>query len=399
MTKRFNDRTQSIATISGNAWLVQDRATAMVEAGEDILFLSIGDPDFETPAAITEAACRALRSGRTHYAPVPGESDLRDAIAHQAQTQSGTQTGRENVTIFTGAQPALFAIMQILAQQGDEILVPEPYYATYPVVALASGAHFKPVACLPEDGFLLQLSALKAAVTPNTRVLLLNSPGNPTGAAFKRKELQAIIEFCQSKDIWVVSDEVYASLCYDEPHISAWEFATHTSNTLENDRLIVVNSLSKSHAMTGWRIGWTLAPVDVAEKLLTLCEGSQFGCPQFVQDAAVVAIAENHPELLIMKQEYRARRDFVVNALNNIPNIKCTTPVGGMFVMADIRQLTSDCAGFAMALLEQQKVATIPGSSFGATAKGHLRITLAQSQVVLSEALSRIAVFSQHFNK
>lgn len=400
--RRFNDRTIAIAHKASDAWAIQDRAEVLAQDGCDVLFLTVGDPDFATPAAITQAAIVALQKERTHYSPIGGEPQLRQAIADRLAIQTGVQTGPENVAVFSGGQAALFAVAQTLLQTGDELLVPEPYYATYPVLTMAAGAIPVSLPCAPEKGFLLEADDLANALTRNTRAVILNSPANPSGASYSASILSEIVAVGRDAGIWIIADEVYADLSFEMAHASVWSASCSTNaegnRSIDQAKVAVIGSLSKSHAMTGWRLGWVAGPTDLISHLVTLSEGSQFGVAQFIQDAGVVALTGEHPELAEMQLTYRRRRNLIVDELNAIEGISCQSPQGGMFVLADVRELTSDCVKFAARLLEEENVAVIPGASFGTSARGHLRITLAKSDDVLKEAMIRIARFVKNWH-
>lgn len=383
---RFSSNSDAIAATQASAWQVHMDGVDMATAGHDVIFLSVGDPDFATPSTIIEAGRAALTAGRTHYAPIAGEAALRGAIAHRAEKRTGVPTAADTVNVYAGAQNAVFNVLQTIAGPGDTVLVPDPYYATYPIVIMASGATQRTIACRPDVGFKLQLADVVAATTGSTRVLLLNSPANPTGATFDANEMAAIVEHCRAHDLWLVCDEVYAGLSYDAPAVSARALVGHP-----DDKIVVIDSLSKSHAMTGWRLGWSIGPADLSARLTMLNQGSQFGAPQFIQDAALVAVSHDLPEVEAMAHAYRARRDAAVAALDAIPGISCRSPAGGMFLMLDVRAIEPDCRMFAQDLLAATGVVTLPGCGFGPSARGHVRITLAQPVERLLEAVARIA--------
>jgi arginine:pyruvate transaminase len=389
MLPPLNARTERIMAGARGAWAVHERAVELRAAGRPILFLSVGDPDFETPPAIVEAACASLRAGRTHYAPVSGEPALRQAIAARLAAAAGRDVSAAQVAVFNGAQGTLTNLMNCLIEEGDEVLVASPYYATYPIVAMAAGGRLVEVPCDPADGFRLRAAAVEAALTPRSRVLIVNSPSNPAGAMIEPADLDALVALCRARGLWLISDEVYGGLVFEGAHRSAWHHAR------DDDPVIVVDSLSKSHAMSGWRLGWCVAPLAVAERLATMAEGSQFACPQFVQDAAVVALTQAHPQIAAMREAYRARRDAFVGALAAGGLLPCHRPAGGMFVMPDLRGLGGDCRALAMALLEEEDLAVTPGSSFGTAAAGHVRVTLAQSEAALLDGAARLNRFAR----
>jgi arginine:pyruvate transaminase len=369
------------------AWDVTDRAAKLAAAGADIIQLGIGDPDFDTPAAISEAAVAALQAGRTHYSPFAGEPALRQAIAHRASEQHGLNVSPDQVVVFPGAQCALFATMLCLAEAGDEIILFEPAYTTYDAVARSGGARIVHVPLAADGGFQPDVRLVEAAVTEKTRAILVNTPGNPSGTVFDAGPLQGLVALCRRHGIWLVSDEVYWSLVYEGRHVSPLALAGGTEVSF------VVNSLSKSHAMTGWRLGWTIAPRDLAHHLGDLAQGLLFGVTQFVQDAAVAALTQDLAEVAAMREIFKRRRDALCAGLAAIPGLKIHKPSGGMFLLVDVGDLGCDGAVFANALLDEAGVTVVPGFAFGDSTRDCVRIGFLRDVDVLEEAVRRIAAF------
>jgi arginine:pyruvate transaminase len=276
--------TSRIASPASAAWDIGDLAFDMMNAGQDIIHLGVGDPDLDTPVNIREAANKAIEAGKTHYAPIAGDGGMRRAIATHAAGLYGGQIDLQQIVVCSGAQPALFSTFLCLVGTADEVIVLEPSYATYPAVVTAGGAKMVSVILDKADGYQLDLDKIKAAVTLRTKAILINAPGNPSGAVFGQAALTALAQFCKKHSIWLVSDEVYWSLCYDRPHTSPYIAQAC------RDNVIIINSLSKSHAMTGWRIGWALGPKHFARAMTDLAQASQFGVTQFVQEAAITAL-------------------------------------------------------------------------------------------------------------
>lgn len=381
---RFSSLTGRIAGEGSDAWEVHDLAVERLARGNDIILLSIGDPDFDTPAEIRAAAARALDRGRTHYSPIGGEAPLRNAIARRAATELGRAVNPGQVVVFPGAQSALFALAQCLFEPGDEVIVVEPTYVTYEAVLGAPGARMIQLPLRPERGFHLDPDALAAAIGPRTRGLLLNFPHNPTGACLTLEESHAVARLCRRHDLWLVSDEVYAKLVFGEPQVSP--------ASLEGmaDRSAVVGSLSKSHAMTGWRCGWVVAPPPLAGHLQNLARAMYFGVAQFIQDAAAVALEGANDELERIRASYAGRARTVVDGLSRVPGIRARLPEAGMYVFADVRGTGMDGKQFARELLDATGVAVTPGEGFGPSGAGHVRITLGTSEERLGEACRRI---------
>lgn len=356
--------------------------------GKEVIFLTVGEPDFDTPQVIQEAAVASMRAGNTHYTPIVGTRALRQAIADWHETTAGQAVDPAQVVVAPGAQCALFCVMQCLAEAGDEVITTDPRYSTYEAVIGASGARLVSVPLLPDRGFALDLEALGRAITPRTRVLLLNTPHNPTGAVLTPAELEAIAALCRAHDLWLVCDEVYAALTYDAPH--------HSPSALPGmaERSVVVSSLSKSHAMTGWRLGWAIGPKRLAEHLDNLMLCMLYGCPGFIQDAAVAALTEGRGAVAEMHAAYRRRRDLVAPWLDRLPNLACATPAGGMFAMLDVRRSGLAAEAFARRLLEEESVAVLPGGGFGEQAEGFCRLSLGFHDETLAEACRRMEAFA-----
>lgn len=382
---RFSDLTQRIAGDGAAAWDIHYRALALREQGADILLLSVGDPDFDTPAPIVQAAIDSLLAGNTHYADVRGKNTLRDAIARRHQARSGQAVTSEQVIVLAGAQCALFSVAQCVLNPGDEVLVAEPMYVTYEAVFGACGAVVIPVPVRSQNGFRVMPEDVAARITPRTRALALNSPHNPSGASLPGSTWQALAELCIGHDLWLISDEVYSELLFDGEHISPASLPGMA------ERTATLNSLSKSHAMTGWRIGWVVAPPALAAHLENLALCMLYGLPDFVQDAAVVALDTHLPELAAMREAYRQRRDLVCAVLADCPGVRALKPDGGMFVMLDIRATGLSAQAFAERLLERHGVSVLAGEAFGPSAAGHIRLGLVVDTEQLREACQRIA--------
>lgn len=390
---RFGERANHLAGDTSSAWAVQDEALARAAAGEQIIFLTVGDPDQATPTAIIELAIGSLRRGRTHYSPVPGEPALRAAVAQKLSRESGRAAAADEIVIFPGAQSALFAVASLLVGPGDEIIVAEPYYATYPGVIAATGACLVPAPAASEKDFAFDVQAVLARVTPRTKAVLLSNPANPTGATVDVEDLRTLADFSRRHDVWLIADEVYSNLVFESDHSCAWPHG-------DPQWTVVLNSMSKTYAMTGWRLGWAAAPPDLTRHLTNFAAAAQFGCTQFIQDAATEVLNREVPEVAAMRGEYRRRRDYVVKRANAIEGVRAVSPQGGMFVMLDIRAIEADDVSFAFALLRSAKVALVPGSGFGASAQGHVRISLSQPIHVLEAAFDAIGEFvSQNLNR
>lgn len=368
------------------AWAVTVRGAEQRRAGRAILDLGVGDPDFTTPAPIVAALERSLRAGRTHYAPAEGEPRLREAVAADARSRLGAVVEAANVHVFPGAQAALFAALMVTAGPGDEVILLEPVYTTYPRCVLAIGAVPVTVGLDAARGFALDVERVAAAITPRTRVIMVNSPGNPTGAVFPAADLARLAELCAARGLWLISDEVYGSLVFDGHH------ASPLAAPAGADRTIVVSSLSKSHAMTGWRIGWSIAPLPVQRALRSLSSSLLYGVNQFVQDAAVVALSDPAAlaEAAAMAAAFRARRDAFVAALAGSDLVLAHPPAGGMFVFVDIARTGLQAIAFADGLLAAEAMVVVPGEAFGDVCRTWLRVGLMAAPEVLADAAGRL---------
>ncbi len=381
---RFSRLTDRLAGLGSEKWAVHVAGRARLQRGEPVLMLSIGEPDLPPDAAVLEAAIHALRRGRSRYASGRGEAVVLEAIARRYAQRTGREVTPAQCCFLPGTQTALFASMQALLDAGDEVLLGDPYYATYEGVVAAAGGRIVPVTTRPEDGFHLQAEALERAVTPRSRVLLLNSPGNPTGAILSRGEIAALGEVCRRHDLVIVSDEVYADLAFGAP------FASPLDDGALQDRTVVVSSISKSHALPGFRCGWAVGPPEFAERLLAISEAMLFGSQPFLQDATAVALEIGSGSAAAMAQAYLRRARLAVETLAGAPGLSARLPEGGMFVMVDVRRTGLSGEDFAWRLLERHAVAVMPGESFGTGGAGHLRLSLAVDDAVLAEACRRI---------
>jgi arginine:pyruvate transaminase len=386
---RYSPLVERISGSGAGAWAIHMEAAKRREAGEDIIFLTVGDPDQEPPGAVIEATVAALRRHRTGYAPVLGYPAVRQAIAARVGRRTGQPCGADNIVVVPGTQGGLYCAVQCLAGPGDEVIVPEPIYATYEGVIGASGARMVTVPLRPETGFHPDLDALAAAVTPKTRIIWINSPHNPTGAVFTQAEIGAVAALCRRHDLWLVSDEVYEDLAFARAHVSAWSLPGMA------ERTVVVSSLSKSHAIPGFRFGWVVGPPALARHLFNLLLSMTYGSPAFIQDGALVALSRELPEVAALREAYRARAELMTGLLAQAPGCRVVPPEGGMFVLFDVRGSGLGSAEFARRLLDRERVAVLPCDGFGPSAAGHLRIALSAPEPRLAEAGERIVRFAR----
>ena len=387
-TPRYSQSTARLdAGADTSAWRVHDRAVESRCAGEDVILLCIGDPDFDTPPLIFGEALGAMRAGRTHYSPPAGEPALREAIAELESRTSPHPCTPQEVVVFAGATSALYAVMAALLDPGDSIVVPEPMYVGYTPIFQSLGIDVRPVPLVAAQNFSLDLPAMKVAVRANTRAMLINTPGNPTGNMIAPAQMAELAAFCRERGLWLVCDEVYSMITFRERHTSLRAAARETDN------VVMVDALSKSHAMSGWRIGWTVTPVPLAERLARLNAAMLFGCSQFIQDAAAFALRNDDVYVERMRLEYLARRDLLVAGLNAVPGLRCAVPDAGMFLMVDVSGTGLDGLGFAEGLFDAERVSTVPGVGFGPSARDYVRISMAQDRATLTDAVVRIGRF------
>jgi arginine:pyruvate transaminase len=384
---RFSPLVDRLQGEGAAAWDLHYRAAADQRAGRDVIVLSVGDPDFDTPAAITEATIAALRAGDTHYSDLLGLDELRIAVARRHQEKTGQPTTIENVAIMAGAQCGLFVSSMCLLAPDDEVIVPEPMYVTYEATLQAPGAKIVQVPQRPENGFHLDPQDVARAITPRTRAIYFATPCNPTGAMMPRATLEQVAVLAQQHNLWVVSDEVYASLTFGEQHVSIAGLPGMA------ERAVTINSLSKSHAMTGWRMGWMVAPKALIAHAYNLSMAMLYGLPTFLQRGAVVALEQDLAEVEVMRTTYRRRRDMVVSRLNQVPGLKCLSPDAGMFMMLDVRGTGLSSAEFSTKLYEATGVSVLDATAFGKSAAGHVRMSFVADDESLEEACRRISGF------
>jgi arginine:pyruvate transaminase len=386
---QFSPLVDRIAARSPGAWRGHMEGVRRRDAGHDVIFLTIGDPDQAAPAAVLDATIAALRQNRTHYSPIIGYPQVREAIAARVARRSGRPCSADNVVLTPGTQGGLYCALQCLAGPGDEVILPEPIYGPYYGVIGASGAGMVNVTLCAERGFHPDLDRIAAAVTPKTRVVWINSPHNPSGAVFTAEEVAGIAEICRRHDLWLVSDEVYEDLAFARPHTSAWSLPDMA------ERTVVVSSLSKSHAMAGFRFGWVIGPPALSQHLFDLLLAMYFGGPAFIQDGALAALADDLPEAAALRETYRRRARMLSEMLEDAPNCRPIPPEGGMFVLFDVRGTGLGADDFALGLLQRENVALLPCDAFGASGAGRLRIALTAPEARLAEAGRRIVRFAR----
>jgi arginine:pyruvate transaminase len=382
-------RLSGIIPSGKDGWEVHFAAWKRKEAGEPIIILSVGDHDFDTPGETVEACVAALRAGHHHYTQLPGIPRLREAMARASTRCTGVETSAAEVLVTPGGQLALYAAVQGTLDRGDHAVVVAPYYATYPGTFRAAEADFTVVEAEAADGFQPRAEAIEAALKPNTRAILINTPNNPTGAVYSRESLEAIAELCVRHDLWLLSDEVYWTLGGGH-HISPRSLPGMAERTL------VINSMSKSHGMTGWRMGWLTGPESMIALLVSLNLVTTYGLTGFIQQAAAEAL-ENDYGVKQIADTYNGRRKVLLDAIRGLNDITVRGSEGGMYVMLDVSAIERDDEKFAWAFLDAEKVGVMPGSSFGDAAAGHIRVSLCQPDDVLLEAATRLRRFASSY--
>ncbi|MEM7642532.1 MAG: aminotransferase class I/II-fold pyridoxal phosphate-dependent enzyme [Pseudomonadota bacterium] len=376
-----SDRIRGLTAGGGDGWEVYHQGRKMVAEGIEITDLTIGEPDIRTHPKILAAMDASARGGHTGYAALAGTSDLRDTIAARVRERTGVPTTRDNVLVTPGGQAALFDAFMGAIDPGAEVLFPDPFYATYPGTIRAAGGRPVPIQTKPEQGFHPQDRDLRAAVTDRTGALLINSPNNPTGAVYGPDTMDMVAQVARDADLWLISDEVYDTQLWSGGHLSARALPDMA------DRVLTVGSLSKSHAMTGSRIGWLIGPPDMIADLTTLVIHTTFGVPGFVQDAALHALMLGPDFESQIAAPFRRRRDACLTHLARQQVVEAHPSGGAMYLMLDIRATGLSGTEFALSLLERHGVAVMPGESFGRAAAGHVRVALTQSDEALLGAL------------
>lgn len=383
---RYASVTDRLADLGGAKWAVHARARTLKAAGEPIIELTIGEPDVATPEPMLDAAARSMRAGRTGYSNGRGEPALVAALAARYSARRGREIGRDQIMCLPGTQTTLYAILRTLVEAGDEVLLGDPMYATYEGLISQTGATMVPVPLRPEHGFRMQVADVAARITPRTRVLFLNTPHNPTGAVLRAEDIRALGELARAHDLWILSDEVYEDLVFPGvPFTSPLDFAELA------DRVVVASSISKSHAAPGFRSGWCVGPAEFCARLLPLSETMLFGSQPFIADMTALAVSEPSPVAAGMAERFARRAALIAQQLSGVNGLYVHGPEAGMFALVDVRATGLSGEAFALGLLDRQKVAVMPGESFGAGLSGWLRLSLTQPDDLVIEATNRIA--------
>lgn len=372
---------------------IDAKAKAMMASGVDVVNFGVGEPDFDTPVNIKEAAIRAIRDGFTKYTAVGGIDPLKDAIIEKFKKDNNLDYSREEVIVSCGAKHSLYNIAQALYGPGDEVIIPSPYWVSYPDQVILNDATPVIVKTYESEGFMLKPEELEKHITKKTKALILNSPSNPTGLIYDRKTLERIAETAVKNNIYVISDEIYEKLIYDGAgHVSIASFGKEI-----RDKTVVVNGLSKSHAMTGWRIGFAAGPKEVIKAMTNIQSQSTSNPSSIAQKAAIEALKGPQDSVEKMRQEFDKRRKHLVSELNLIQGVSCITPTGAFYAFPNTSEFygksvngrdISSSSDLALYLLEDAHVALVPGDAFGDD--DYLRLSYATSMENIEKAVERI---------
>jgi aspartate/methionine/tyrosine aminotransferase len=367
------------------AFEVLARARALERQGKSVVHLEIGEPDFDTPVHIREAAKRALDAGATHYGPSAGLPELREAIARHIEKTRGIPVAADEVVVTPGAKPIMFFAILALVNRGDEVVYPNPGFPIYESVVNFVGGVPVPIPLLEETGFGFDLRELERRVSKKTKLLIINSPENPTGGVLAPADVGRIAELARHYRVPVLSDEIYRRFLYEG------EFASIASLPGMKPQTIILDGFSKSYAMTGWRLGFGVMPAPLAEHMTRLMTNSVSCTASFIQHAGVAALAGDDAPVQAMVEEFRRRRDLIVDGLNRIPGVSCARPRGAFYVFPNVKSFGRPSKEIASHLLDEAGVALLGGTAFGQFGEGYLRLSYAAAPAVIREALDRMA--------
>ena len=372
-----------------SAFQILAEANALEAQGRSVIHCEIGQPDFATPEHIIKAAYEAMKAGYTGYSPAPGYPDVRAAIAKEAGERKGLDLSPENIIIVPGGKPVMFFTMLMLVSPGDEVRYPNPGFPIYESCIRFAGGTPVPVPLLDKNDFRIDLDHFRASITPRTKLVILNNPGNPTGGLMTQRDIEELAAILRDRpDIMILSDEIYDRLVYGEAPFSIAAVPGF------QDRTIILDGFSKTYAMTGWRIGYGIMHPELVKGVEMLMVNSNSCTASFTQRAALAAVTGSQEEVIRMREAFRERRDWVVPALNEIPGITCRTPGEAFYAFPDIESFGIDSHTFCTRLLREAGVAAAWGTSFGSYGEGHFRLSFANSLENLKIAVGRIASFT-----
>jgi len=366
------------------AFEVLAKAKQLEAKGKEVIHLEIGEPDFDTPANIVDAGVTAMRSGYTHYGPSAGLPEVRETIARRLESTLGIAADPANVVVTPGAKPIMFFTMLALLDPGDEVIYPDPGFPIYESMVGFLGGVKRPIRLREERDFVFDVGELADLVNDKTRLIVLNSPQNPTGGMLSQQDLKDIARIVEGRDLLILSDEIYSEIVYDGSHHSI----TELPGMLE--RTVILDGFSKTYAMTGWRLGYGLFPAWLAPKIAKLQVNATSCTAAFTQRAGIEALDGDQSGARAMLEEFRRRRDVVVDGLNALPGISCRKPRGAFYVFPNVKELGKTSQELADLFLYEAGVATLPGTSFGPGGEGYLRLSYANSTENIRRALSRM---------
>ncbi|HEX4487419.1 MAG TPA: pyridoxal phosphate-dependent aminotransferase [Terriglobales bacterium] len=384
---RLAQRMQRLGTET--AFEVLEKARALESKGKSIIHLEIGEPDFETPANVIEAGVKALQGGWTHYGPSAGQPELRQTIANYVSKTRGVRVEPNEVVVVPGGKPIIFYTMLALADVGDEVIYPDPGFPIYESMINYVGAKAVPIALHEEKDFGLDLGELESLINDRTKLLILNSPHNPTGGVMDPKQIRQVAEIIGGRNIMVLSDEIYSRLVFEGEHFSIMSVPGF------KDRTILLDGFSKTYAMTGWRMGYGVMRPDLAAHFTRLMTNSNSCTASFTQIAGIAALTGDQSSVDHMRDQFKARRDVFIAGLNKINGFSCRMPKGAFYAFPNITRTGWNSRKLADALLQEAGVACLSGPSFGNMGEGFLRFSIANSLENLNEALQRINAWAK----
>ncbi len=369
------------------AFEVLARANELARQGKSIVHFEIGEPDFDTPVNITDSAVKALRGGNTKYVDGQGLLELRKVVAEHVARTRGIEVSPTEVVIGPGASPVIFFVILALIESGDEVIYPNPGFFTYEPVTILAGGTPVPIHLWEEKEFSIDVDEIKSKISPRTKLLILNSPNNPTGGMISADGLKELADLLSDRDIWLLSDEVYSEMVYDG------DFYSISSFPGVKDRTIIVDGFSKTYAMTGWRLGYGVMDIELSYKVAALMIQCNSCVPPFVQMAGIEALKSPQDKVKERLEIFRSRRDLIVEGLNQIPGLNCLLPKGAFYVFPSHKGIKMPSKELALKLLNEAGVACLPGTAFGEFGEGYLRFTYSNSEDNIREALKRIEEF------
>ncbi len=381
----FNPASRMEALPFSEIRVMMEKATQMQKNGEDVIHMEIGRPDFDTPEIIKQAANTALANGNVFYTSNYGTPELRQAIADKLKRDNGIDYKAEEILVTIGVGEGTYAAVAAFTEPGDEILVPDPVWLNYIHVPHFFGAVPVSYKLREENDYQIDLNEIEGLITPKTRMLVINTPGNPTGVVQSRETLEKLADIAKKHDLIVVSDEIYEKLVYDG--------ARHVSIAAlpgMKERTITLNGFSKCYSMTGWRLGYAAAPLEFIKAMVRVHAYINTCAPSFVQEAGITALEKAEPDVQEMVKEYQRRRDYAVSAINAIDGLSCKTPGGAFYIFVNIKSLGRTSAEMADYLLDHAKIAAVPGSAFGPQGEGYIRLSYACSYERIVEAMERL---------